>query len=64
MSGVDPLRIVFLLAVLILLVALNRGMFERLGVSGTLRLVLIWASIFVGLVLLASIIGVPERFLR
>lgn len=64
MSGIDPLRLVFLVAVLILVVSLNRGMFERLGLPGTLRLVLIWASIFVGMVLLASIVGVPERFQR
>jgi uncharacterized membrane protein YtjA (UPF0391 family) len=64
MSGIDPLRIVFLLAVLILVISLNRGMFERLGWPGTVRMALIWGSIFVGLALLASIIGVPERFRR
>ncbi len=62
MIGIDPVRLVSLVAVLILVIALNRGMFERLGVSGTLRLVLIWGSIFAGLVLLATVAGVPERF--
>lgn len=62
MTGIDPLRLVFLVAVLVLVVSLNRDLFQGLGIPGTIRMALIWGSIFAALVLLALVVGVPERF--
>jgi hypothetical protein len=45
MSG---FALVSILAALILLLALNRGLFSRLGAAGTVRLALIWAVVLLG----------------
>jgi hypothetical protein len=49
--------LVSLVLVLVLVVTLNRGYFERLGVSGTARLLLIWAVVFAGLALVGRLLG-------
>ncbi len=64
MTVVDPLSLVFLLAVFLLVVALNRDLFRRLGAGGTLRMVLIWASVLAGLAMVVTLAGGPGRFGR
>lgn len=49
--------LVYLLLVLLLVVALNRGFFARLGLGRTLQLLLVWGVVFAGGVLLVRLLG-------
>jgi hypothetical protein len=49
--------IVYLLLVLLLWVGFNRGLFEQLGLSGVVRLGLVWAVVFAGLALAGRLLG-------
>jgi hypothetical protein len=51
------LPLVSLLLLLLLVVTLNRGVLERLGMPGVVRLGLIWATVFAGLALVGRLLG-------
>ncbi len=50
--------LIYLLLVLLLVVALNRGFFARLGMGRTVQLLLVWGVVFAGGVLLVRLLGV------
>lgn len=51
------LSLVYLLLVLLLVVALNRGFFARLGMGRTVQLLLVWGVVFAGGMLLVRLSG-------
>jgi hypothetical protein len=51
------LPLVYLVLVLLLVVALNRGFFARLGMGRTVQLLLVWGVVFAGGVLVVRLLG-------
>lgn len=47
----------YLSLLLVLLLALNRGMFDRIGLGRSVQLLLIWGVIFAGGALLLKLLG-------
>ncbi|MFQ3595044.1 MAG: hypothetical protein SNJ63_02890 [Sphingomonadaceae bacterium] len=50
--------LVYLLLVLLLVLALNRGFFTQLGLGRTVQLLLVWGCIFAGGVVLVRLLGI------
>lgn len=51
------LSLVYLLLALLLVVGLNRGFLARLGMAGSVQLLLVWGVILAGGVLMVRLLG-------